>query len=177
VQHILSPTSTFALLVLAFVLDYSAPGSHSLRDRVAFLMATCAIHEGFAGGPLQRWTTGQLTNLITWLKAKGDGSYIAGAATQDVVGVVVILVALWAVFCCLPMKLSTKLGVFGPLAKLSFPATNPTGRLNVKLWVAAVFLGVMIDVPGGGVAGLLRGVLAFLTSVFGMLPNFVFGVV
>lgn len=174
-HHLLSPTSTFALLVLAFLLDFSALGSHSLRDRIAFLMSTCAIHEGFAGGPLQYWTTGRLSTLINWLKAQGHGSYIAGAITQDVIGVVVIVVALWAAFCCLPVGLATRMGLLGPLAKLTFPTA--TGRLNVKLWIAAAFIGVMIDVPGGGFAGVLRGILAFLTTIFGMLPNFIFGVI
>ena len=64
--HLMSPTATAILLVLALIIDYMSVGPNSLRDRLAFLMGVAAIREGFNGSPLDRWTVGTACNAALW---------------------------------------------------------------------------------------------------------------
>ncbi len=167
----LGPTGVAALLLLALVVDWMSFGPNSIRDRLAFLMGLVAIRAGFNGSPLDVWTVDAARGGIDTLKNMAGGAYIAGAATNLVLSILVGCLAIYTVGCLLPDKAQAKLG---PFAKISFP-TSPLHRINTKLWVLAILLGLLGDLPGGIVGGILNGSIAALTEVFQPLPNLLFG--
>lgn len=170
-QHVMSPTSTAALLLLALVIDYMSVGPTGLRDRLAFLMAVPAIREGFNGSQLDVWTVQQASALIDYLKSQAGNAYIAGAATQMVLGVAVGCLAIYAVGCLVPDRWSKKLGRF---AGLKFRQSQ-IYRLNWPLWVMAILLGMLADLPGGVVGELTQWAVNGLVHLFAPLPNVLFG--
>lgn len=167
----LTPTGVAVLLMLALVVDYMSIGPGSIRDRIAFFMALPAISQGFSGGPLEHWTVDKVGAFIDALKGMAEGSYIAGATTEVIIGVAVGVLAIYTVGVLLPVKASKKLGGF---AKLNW-GNSAAGRLNTKLWVSAALLGVLADLPRGLVGEVLRGGIGFLTSWVGILPGALFG--
>ncbi len=170
-HHVMSPTGVAVLLLLALVVDYMSVGPNSIRDRLAFLMGLVAIREGFNGSPLDHWTVDAATNGINTLKNMAGGAYIAGAVTQVVLSAAVGILAIYTVGALMPTKFSTRLGSF---ANITFPTSN-MHRINYKLWTFAILLGLLADLPGGAVGGLLNGAIAGLTQIFRPLPNFLFG--
>ncbi|MGX6605685.1 hypothetical protein ACWKSP_26660 [Micromonosporaceae bacterium Da 78-11] len=170
-NHVMSPTGVAILLLLALVVDYMSVGPNSIRDRLAFLLGLVAIRQGFNGSPLDNWTVGALTGAINQLKGMAGNAYIAGAITQVVLSAVVGILAIYTVGALLPDKMQTKLGAF---AKISFPP-SATHRINYKLWLMAILLGLLADLPGGVVGGILNGAISALTEIFQPLPNFLFG--
>jgi hypothetical protein len=171
VRDSLNPTGVAVLLMLALVIDYTSFGPNSIRDRLAFLMGLVAIRAGFNGSPLDRWTVGAASNGIDTLKGMAGGAYIAGAATQIVLSALVGILAIYTFGALMPMKASTKLGKF---ATITFP-DSAMHRINYKLWFMAALLGLLGDLPGGAVGGILNGGIGILTEVFQPLPNFLFG--
>ncbi len=171
--HIMSPTAAAILLLLALLIDYMSIGPNSLRDRLAFLMATAAIREGFNGSPADRWTVGQATKGIEALLDTPivSGSYKAGMAVSAFLGAAVGLLFLYTVGCLLPVKASKRLGRF---ATLSFPASG-LGRINWKLWLVAALLGMLADLPGGAVGTATEGSVILLTGLFAPFPAWLFG--
>jgi hypothetical protein len=167
----LGPTGVAVLLLLALVVDWMSFGPNSIRDRLAFLLGLVAIRAGFNGSPLDQWTVGALSGAIDTLKGMAGGAYIAGAATQIVLSALVGVMAIYTVGCLLPDKAQSKLG---PFAKISFPSSS-MHRINYKLWTMAVLLGLLGDLPGGIVGGILNGGIGVLTEVFQPLPNLLFG--
>jgi hypothetical protein len=171
VRHVMSPTSVAVLLLLALVVDYMSVGPNSIRDRLAFLLGLVAIRQGFDGSPLDRWTVGALSGAIDTLKNMAGGAYIAGAATQVVLSATVGILAIYTIGALMPDKLAVK---FGRFAGIRFP-DSAIHRINYKLWVMAILLGLLADLPGGAVGGLLNGSIAALTEIVQPLPNFLFG--
>ena len=171
--HLMSPTATAILLVLALIIDYMSVGPNSLRDRLAFLMGVAAIREGFNGSPLDRWTVGTATRGIEMLldSPPVSGSYMAGASINALVGAGVGLLFIYTVGCLLPLKAAKKMGRF---ATLTFPQ-SPMMRLNVKLWICAILLGMLADLPTGFIGGLTEGSVIFLTGLFAPVPEWLFG--
>lgn len=169
--HVMSPTAVAVLLLLALVVDWMSVGPNSIRDRLAFLLALPAIREGFNGSPLDAWTVGALSRLIDTLKHMAGGAYIAGAVTSVVVAGAVGVLGIYTIGALMPEKFSTKLGRF---AAISFPQ-SPLHRLNTKLWVCAILLGLLADLPRGLVGGILSGGIAALVEVVQPLPNLLFG--
>lgn len=167
----LGPNGVAALLLLALVVDWMSVGPNSIRDRLAFLLGIVAIRAGFNDSPLDRWTVDFFAGAIDRLKEMGDGAYIAGASTQVVLSVAIGVAAIWTVGALLPDKVATKLG---PFAKISFP-TSATHRLNYKLWTMAILLGLLGDLGGGVVGGIVNGGIGVLTEIFQPLPNMLFG--
>lgn len=167
----LTPTGVAILLLLALVVDYMSFGPNSIRDRIAFLMGLVAIHQGFNGSALDQWTVDALSRLIDTAKSMAGGAYIAGAITQVVLSALVGIMAIYTVGCLLPVKMSSKLGKF---ATITFP-DSAMHRINTKLWVMAIFLGLLGDLPGGVVGGVLTGGIGMLTELFQPLPNVLFG--
>lgn len=167
----MSPTAVAVLLLLALVVDYMSVGPNSLRDRLAFLLAVPAIREGFNGSPLDQWTVGAARGAIEKLLDTTGGAYIAGASVNAVLGAAVGILFIYTVGCLLPVKASKKLGRF---ATLTFPQ-SPLYRLNTRLWIAAVLLGLMADLPGGTVGDLTRGSVDLIAGIVAPLPAFLFG--
>ncbi|MFC6017199.1 hypothetical protein ACFP2T_13405 [Plantactinospora solaniradicis] len=167
----MSPTAVAVLLLLALVVDYMSVGPNSLRDRLAFLMAVPAVREGFNDSPLDRWTVDSLTGLIEGLLDKTGSAYIAGASVNAVLGAAVGCLFLYTVGCLLPVKASKRLGRF---AALTFPASS-AGRLNTKLWICAVLLGLLSDLPGGAVGDVTVWSIDLLTNLVSPLPEWLFG--
>lgn len=170
-NHAMSPTGVAVLLLLALVVDYMSVGPNSIRDRLAFLMGLVAVREGFNGSPLDRWTVDALSGAINSLKNMAGGAYIAGAATQVVLSAGVGILAIWTVGAMMPTKAQARLGRF---ATIGF-RDSAMHRLNYQLWTCAVLLGLLADLPGGAIGGLLSGAIAALTEIFQPLPNFLFG--
>ncbi|GAB3817587.1 hypothetical protein GCM10027605_68530 [Micromonospora zhanjiangensis] len=169
--HTMSPTAVAILLVLAIVVDYMSVGPNSLRDRLAFIMATPAIREGFNGSPLDRKTVEAAGGLIQHLLNSTNGAYIAGASVNAILGAIIGILWIYVIGCMLPTKASKRLGRF---ATLTWPQSG-LYRLNGKLWAAAVILGLMSDLPRGFIGDLTRGSIDLATSLVAPLPAFLFG--
>lgn len=170
-RHMMSPTATAVLLLMALVIDYMSIGPNSIRDRMAFLMAVPAIREGFDGSPLDRWTVGTAGMFIDQLLDATGGAYIAGASINALLGAGVGMLFIYTVGCLLPVKASKRLGRF---ATLTFPQ-SPLFRLNAKLWAAAIILGMMADLPGGSIGQLTEGCVNFLAGLVAPFPAWLFG--
>lgn len=172
-QHTMSPTGVAVLLLLALVVDYMSIGPNSMRDRLAFLIALPVVREGFDDSPLDKWTVDALGQLIDTLLKMTDGAYIAGASINAIVGAAVGVLFIYTIGALLPDKFSTKLGRF---ATLSFP-TSPMKRINIKLWICAIFLGMLADLPRGLIGDLLTMFVDFLVTVTAFIPSVLFGVI
>lgn len=168
----LSPTGVAVLLLLALVVDYMSVGPNSLRDRLAFLLALPAIRIGFDGSPLDRWTVQRLTDLIQSLLDKTGEAYIAGATASTVLGGAVGVLAIHTVGVLLPTRASKRLGRFASLTW----SPSPMGRLNPQLWLAAVLLGLMAELPGGAIGSLLLWAIDFVTGWVSLIPAWLLGV-
>lgn len=167
----MSPTAVAILLLLALIVDYMSIGPNSLRDRMAFLLAVPAIREGFDGSPADRWTVTALGGVIRSLLDSTGGAYIAGASVNAIIGVAIGLLWIYVIGCMLPVKASKKLGRF---ATLTWPQSS-LYRLNGRLWLAAVLLGMMSDLPGGLVGDLTRTLVDVVTRLVAPLPALLFG--
>ena len=171
IPHTMSPTAVAVLLLLALVVDYMSVGPNSLRDRLAFLLAVPAIKEGFDGSPLDRWTVDAASNAIEGLLHQTGSAYIAGASVNAVLGAAVGCLAIYTVGCLLPVKASKRLGRF---ATLTFPQ-SPVYRLNTRLWICAVLLGLLSDLPGGAVGSITDWAVGLLTNLVAPVPAWLFG--
>lgn len=167
----MSPTATALVLLLALVVDYMSVGPNSIRDRIAFLLAVPAVREGFNGSPLDGWTVDTLRTTIQQLLDATQGAYIAGASINLLVGGAVGILWIYTVGCLLPVKFSKK---FGRFATLTFPQ-SPLYRLNGKLWVAAILLGMLADLPRGIVGEMTLGSVDFVTGIVAPIPTLLFG--
>lgn len=167
----ISPSDVAVLFGLALVIDWMSVGPNSIRDRIAFLIGIVAIHWGFNDSPLDHWTVGAATSGINTLKGMAGNAYIAGAATQVVLSAAVGILAIYTVGALLPDKAQAKLGKF---ATISFP-NSPMSRINIKLWVMAAILGMLGDLPGGIVGGILHGSINVLTGIEAPIPHLLFG--
>lgn len=171
-QHVMSPTGVAVLLLLALVVDWMSVGPNSIRDRLAFLMGIAAIQQGFDGSPLDAWTVEMLSAAIDRLKEAASGAYIAGAVTTFVLAAGIGILAIYTVGALLPDKLATKLG---PWAARKFP-TSPVHRLNYKLWLCAILLGMLADLPSGLVGETLQLLIRLNVELWQPVPNLLFGV-
>lgn len=167
----MSPTAVAALIILAFLVDWMSVGPNSVRDRVAFLLALPALREGFDGSPIDTWTVAAMSRLIGEGLKLADGAYIAAASANVIVSAAVGCLWIYTVGCLLPVKLSAKLGRF---ATLSFP-TTPMMRINTKLWICALALGMFADLPMGLVGDMTEGSIVALTRIVSPLPTALFG--
>ena len=167
----MSPTAVAILLLIALLVDYMSIGPNSLRDRLAFILGVPAIREGFDGSPADEKTVAAAGRLIQGLLDSTGGAYIAGASVNAIIGFLIGLLWIYAIGCLLPAKTSKKLGRF---AVMTFPA-SPLHRLNTKLWLVAIPLGMMSDLPQGLIGELTRSLLDLTTSVVAPLPALLFG--
>jgi hypothetical protein len=167
----MSPTTVAILLLLALIVDYMSVGPNSIRDRIAFVVAVPTIREGFDGSPLDQKTVETLGGLIQGLLDSTGGAYIAGASVNTVIGAGIGLLWIYALGCMLPVKASKRLGRF---ATLAFPQ-SPLYRLNVRLWIVAVLLGLMSDLPGGLIGDVTRALVDLAAQLVAPLPALLFG--
>lgn len=167
----MSPTAVGVTILLALLVDYMSVGPNSVRDRVAFLIAVPAIREGFDGSPLDRETVQAASAGIEQLLASTGNAYIAGASVNAILGTAIGILWIYVIGCLMPVKASKRLGRF---ATLSFPQSG-LQRLNGRLWLFAVILGMMSDLPGGAVGDATRSLVDLLTAVVAPLPAFLFG--
>ncbi|RLK13342.1 hypothetical protein DER29_4360 [Micromonospora sp. M71_S20] len=170
-EHAMSPTEVAILLLLAIVVDYMSIGPNSLRDRLAFLMAVPAIKEGFDESPADKATVEALGGAIERLLDSTGGAYIAGASVNFVLGALVGLLWIYTIGCMMPVKLSKKMGRF---ATLTWPQ-SPLYRLNGRMWLVAILLGMMSDLPGGLIGDITRSLLDIATGLVAFLPGLLFG--
>ncbi|MCT2280380.1 hypothetical protein [Micromonospora chalcea] len=169
--HTMSPTAVAILLLLALVVDYMSVGPNSIRDRVAFVIAVPVIREGFDGSPADQKTVEALGNVIQTLLDSTGGAYIAGASVNALIGALIGLLWIYALGCLLPVKASKRLGRF---ATLAFPQSG-IYRLNARLWVVAILLGMMSDLPGGLVGDITRSLVDLSAHLVAPLPALMFG--
>jgi hypothetical protein len=173
VLRALSPTGVCIVLLLALVFDYMGIGADSVRDRIAFVLATAGFRDGFDGSPLDRWTVERLSDFIEYLLAQTGGAYIAGASVNTIVGAAAGVLALYTLGCMLPAKAS-KVKLVGRLATLNFP-TSRQFRLNWKVWVFAFLIGVLADLGRGAVGTTTNWAVETMTVLVAPLPNLLFG--
>lgn len=187
--HVLSPAGVLAVLLLALIVDVMRVGPEWLKDRLAFFLALAAIREGFGGSILERWTVDALVGVIDGgFGIVGSDIYVTQAGASVVVQVLIGAVALYCVGVLLPVKATKWVGGF---AKLSFArrggksgakaaATDSHGeryQLNTPLWTCAWILGLLADLPQGGVGGFVRGLIDIVTTaVAAPLASTLFGV-
>lgn len=181
----MSPTGVFAVLLTALMIDWMSIGRDSIRDRIAFLLALPAIRVGWDGSPLDQWTVQMLTVWIDEAKTTGN-STLAQASTSLILGVLVCALAAYCIGCLLPDRASTTLGDFarhswskagGAAVAARAPGTKPSKyRLNTRLWICAILLGMLADLPAGAVGGLIRAFIDALERIVAPLPNLLFGV-
>jgi hypothetical protein len=180
VSHLLSPLGVLATLLLALIVDVMRVGPEWFRDRLAFVLGLAAIREGFQGTALEVWTVDWVVKAIHGGMHIGHSLYIAEADADMVVGVLVGGVALYCTGVLLPVRAAKRVGGF---ARLSFskgaaaagagkgkaaPGDAGTGqkwKLNSKLWTCAWILGLMADLPQGGVGTTLRSAIETLTTL------------
>lgn len=187
--HVLSPAGVLAALLLALIIDVMRVGPEWFKDRLAFIIGLAAIREGFGDSILERWTVDALTSAIDggFNLVKSD-IYVTEAGASAVVNVLIGGVALYCVGVLLPVRAARKLGGF---AKLSFSrraggvrkAAGPTDshgeryQLNAQLWCCAWTLGLLADLPQGGVGTFVRGAIDVITTaVAAPLTHTIFGV-
>lgn len=171
VTNTMSPTTVAILLLLALLIDWMSVGPNSLRDRLAFVIAVPTVREGFDGSPLDQWTVETLSKVIQSLLDSTGGARIAGASINLLLGAGIGLLWIYALGCMLPVKFSKKLGRF---ATLSFPASG-LRRLNAPLWIVAILLGLMSDLPGGLVGDIARSLIDVAATLVAPLPGLLFG--
>jgi hypothetical protein len=170
-ERAMTPTSVFIVLVLAFVVDYMSVGPDSLRDRAAFLLALAGFRDGFNESPADDWTVGKLSDGIGWLLKQTNGAYIAGTAINVAIGAAVGVLAIYAVGCLVPDRLSKRAGRW---AALSFP-TSQARRINYKLWAMAFLLGVLADLGRGLIGETTETAVVALTYFVAPIPIALFG--
>ena len=171
-QHYMSPTSVFIVLVMAFALDWSSLGPDGWRDKIAMLLYTAGVREGFNGGVVDAWCVDQLSKVVDVAKSGGN-TYLSGAVSSKVVGGFVGVLILYAVLCILPPWKSIAKRI-GPAANLNFPRGKPY-RINWPIVAVSVAIGLMADLCGGVVGSAANGGLNALCAVVGAGPGWLFG--
>lgn len=170
-DHTLSPTGTAVLLVIAFVVDFFAIGPAWLQTRLTFICIVVAIRQGFDDSPLDKWTVDKASEVIQTMLDQAKGAYIAGASAATLVGCAVGVLLIYAIGCMLPVKWSKKAG---RIATAQFKET-PLRKINPSVWLLAVPVGLLADMPEGWIGTLSGLFMSFCSMVATPLPSLVFG--
>lgn len=170
-DHSLSPTATAVLFVIGFIIDYFAVFPAWLQTRLTFACVLVAVRQGFDDSPLDKWTVDNASNAIQQALNLAKGAYIAGASAQFLVGCGVGVLAIWSVGCLLPVKWSKKAG---RIATAQFKET-PLRKMTPQVWLMAVPLGLLADLPAGWIGWLTMGLLHVCSIVATPLPMLIFG--
>ena len=169
-HHYLSPVAVFAALVLAFVIDYFSFGPDAWRDKFAFLFYLAGVREGFGGGTIDNWLLTQLGHAVDLVKAGGN-TYLAGAQTNLVVGIVIAGIELFVVGCLLPEQL-TKWKWMGKFPSWRFPRSG--GRIGWKLLALAIVIGLLADNVGGAIGRAASAGIVAVCALMAPLLNWMF---
>lgn len=170
-DHTLSPTATAVLFVVAFVIDYFAVGPAWLQTRLTFICVVIAVRQGFDDSPLDKWTVDKASSLIQAALDQAKGAYIAGASANVIVGCVVGILSIYTVGCMVPARWSRRAG---RIATAQFRETG-LRRINTSVWLLAVPLGLLADMPQGWIGTLTSACMSFYSAVASPLPSLVFG--
>lgn len=170
-DHSLSPTAVAVLLVIAFVFDYFAIGPAWLQTRLTFICAVVAVRQGFDDSPLDKWTVDKASEFIQTLLNQAKGAYLAGASATVLVGVVVGVLSIWTLGCMLPLKASKRLG---RIATAQWKET-PLRKMTWNVWILAVPLGLLADLPTGWVGTLTSFCMGVYSTIAAPLPSLLFG--
>lgn len=169
--HYMTPTGVFFVLALAVTIDALRVGPNAFSDRVAWFLAVPGIYEGFNGSFADEFTLQKVGAFIDWAKAHSGGAYIAGASTQAILGMGVLVVIILTVGVLLPMKASAKLGKF---ATYTFQLKKET-RINWKLWGSAAVIGLFCDLPMGNFGEAVHGCVVAMSGAVSFIPNQIMG--
>lgn len=170
-DHSLSPTATAVLLVIAFVIDFFAIFPAWLQTRLTFVCVVVAVRQGFDDSPLDKWTVDRASGLIQSLLDQAKGAYIAGASANTLVGCAVGVLSIYTVGCMLPVKWSKRAG---RIATAQFKET-PLRKINGSVWLLAIPLGLLADMPEGWMGMLTSFCMAIYSTVATPLPGLIFG--
>lgn len=156
-QHaVLSASGVFMALLLALVLDYSAAGSDSLRDKFILILGTPAVYSGWNGGPFDLWCIQKISAGLNWLlTSTGAWLHLTGVAVNLVIGMASGCLFVYALFAILPNRIKVMLGKKSPWLGKATAWKLPTsvGRINWKLWTVAICLGLFGDLARGWIGG------------------------
>lgn len=170
-DHTLSPTATAVLFIIAFIIDWFAIGPAWLQTRLTFACVLIAVRQGFDDSPLDKWTVDNAAGAIQVALDQAKGAYVAGASAEFLVGCAVGVLTIWAVGCLMPVKWSKKAG---RIATAQFKET-PLRKMNPQVWLMAVPLGLLADLPAGWMGWLSMGLVHVCSIVASPLPGLVFG--
>lgn len=170
-QHVMSATAVGILIMLALTIDYLSVGPDNFRDKIAFTAYLAAIYEGFNGSDIDRWTVQRLGMLLDGAKHAAGNAYVAGANTHQLIGSAVGCLAIYTVGCLIPQRWSKKVGY---LAKFKFP-TSPVKRINYKLLICAILLGLLSDLTKGTVGTAVAWLIHGDVWMWSFIPSWLFG--
>lgn len=170
-EHYMTPTGVFFVLALAITIDALRVGPNAISDRVAWFFAVPGIYEGFNGSFVDEFTLQKVGAFIDWAKAHSGGAYIAGASTQGILGIGVLVVVILTIGVLLPTKATAKLGKF---AAFTFEMKKPR-RINYKLWGSAAVIGLFCDLPMGNFGEAVKGTVVWMSAVVSYVPNQIMG--
>jgi hypothetical protein len=172
-SHGLTAVTIMFLLTLAGMLDYLGIGADNWRDKLAFLIALPAIWAGWDGSALDHGLTENIRQAISaGLEATGP---TLGTAEMANAGVTcfVFAVLLYTLGCLAPDRWKGKLG---RVATWSMSGKGSAlKRMNPRVWIPAIVLGLMSEMLGGLSGALLHSALGLLASVTAGLPSVLVG--
>ncbi|GAA0739219.1 hypothetical protein Drose_04030 [Dactylosporangium roseum] len=176
-DSIMNASAVFMALLLALILDYSAAGSTSLRDKMILVFGTPAIYCGWNEGPLDIWIVQQISNGMDWLLAHSGALHFAGVSSVRVIGMISGCLFVYAVFALLPNKIKAVMGKraawLGKAVSWKLPET--TGRINFKLWAVAAALGLFGDLARGAVGGPVVPAIKLAAQLVNWVLSWAFG--
>ncbi len=177
---ILNASGVFMALLLALVLDWSAAGSDSLRDKMILVFGTPAIYSGWNGGPLDIWLVQKIEFLLNWLLAHSGALHFTGVVSSGVFSLVSGCLFVYAVFAVLPNRLKAAMGKratwLGSAVSWKLP-TAQAKRINWKLWTVAVSLGLFGDLARGAIGGPVVPTIEYAAEFTKFALSWAFGTV
>ena len=176
---ILNASGVFMALLLALILDYSAAGSDSLRDKTILVFGTPAVYCGWNGGPFDIWVVEKISDGMDWLLSHSGALHFAGVSSVRVIGMVSGCLFVYALFALLPNIVKAAMGKKAPwLGKaVSWKLPHGTGRINWKLWAVAVSLGLFGDLARGAIGGPVVPTIEYAARFANWFLSWAFGTV
>jgi hypothetical protein len=155
-QPAMTATAVFMAMLLALALDWSAFGADSWRDRMILVFGTPAVYCGWNDGPIDTWCVEKIRKGITWGLQHSGFLHFASVSVNAVIGMCSGLLFIYACFALMPKFLQrwvSRVKFVGRAASWQLPGGSPAKRINVKLWLIAIALGLFGDLARGWVGG------------------------